>query len=218
MPKRRMPKNSKVKFTNEEINKIINLTGGYTSFFQAACFFLYDSYSKYNIRDSEKTRWSYVEENFNIELRSHFAYFWNKSRDEEKILLSLFVLSKQKDRYCITEDRLNKIYPGYKNYLECLHDRSLIIKKDKDYCLFSPAFVDWIIKELTDISKKDEKPFEEWLRQYKKGFFEKGIQNIESEIEKVNPRYWELLVKAIDLVKDPKVVLEIIDKIGKFYG
>jgi hypothetical protein len=84
-------KASKTSFTDLEITKMIELSGGYAAFFQIACFFLFYAYQNDAIKDNEIERWAYVEDNFRLQANPHFAYFWNRSEEEDKILLLRFL-------------------------------------------------------------------------------------------------------------------------------
>ena len=93
--------------------------------------------------------------------------------------------------------------------------RSLVLKDNGDYRIFSPVFVEWILIELADVSKKEKMSFDEWLSQHKKSFTAKGLNKIEDEFKKVNPKYWDLLRKTLMLVKDPQPVIDVINKLGQ---
>lgn len=202
-----------IQFSADEISKLINLSGGYPEFFQMACSFMYNAYAYEVAEGGEEERWEYVEDNFRTQLNSHSEYFWNKSEDEEKILLALLALLSEKKDSSIVEDKIKKLYPRYKNDSLTLCNRSLVLKEGGYYRLFSPIFLEWILIELTDISQKGEKTLEEWLAEYEKSFATKGLERVEEEFRKVNPKYWNLLSKTLLLVRDPQPILDIIGKI-----
>jgi hypothetical protein len=204
-----------VSFTDGELDKMIELSGGYAAFFQIACHFMFYAYQTDEIKDNENERLDYVEDHFRIQVKPHFVYFWNKSEEEERILLSLLALLSKRGKSSISEDKIKKIYPRYKNDLLTLTARSLVLKDNSNYRVFSPVFVEWLLIELTDISQKEKVPFEEWLSQYEKSFISKGINQVEEEFKKVNPKYWDLLRKTLMLVKDPRPVIEVIERLGQ---
>jgi len=208
---------SDVSFNESEITKMIQLSGGYAAFFQVACFFLFYAYQNNAIKDNEAERWSYVDENFRSQLNPHFAYFWNKSGEEEKILLALIAILIATGKQGIAEKEIKDLYPRYKNDLLTLNNRSMVLSDNGNYRLFSPVFAEWILMELTDISQKDEKSIEEWITQYEKSFLEKGFQKIGNTFKKVNPKYWELFKKILLLVKDPKKLIDLLEKIGQIF-
>jgi hypothetical protein len=203
-----------VHFTESEMTKLIDISGGYPEFLQMACSFLYYAYQDDPSEGSEQECWHYVEDNFRVQLKSHSEYFWDKSEEEEKILLALLALLSKDERHGIPEPKIRKVYPRYKNDLLTLYTRSLVLKVNGGFRLFSQIFAEWILIELTDISKAGEKSLEEWLAAYGKNFVAKGLDKIEDEFRKVNPRYWNLLFKTLLLVREPAPILDIIDKIA----
>ncbi len=85
-----------------------------------------------------------------------------------------------------------------------------MLRDNGNYRLFSPLFTDWIITELTDISKKNDKPLKNWLTENEKSLLSKGFEKLENEFGKVNPKYWDLLRKTLTLVRDPKAVIDVL--------
>jgi hypothetical protein len=203
-----------ISFTDKEINKMVELSGGYAAFFQIACHFMFYAYQLETIKENQAERMDYVEDQFRIQVKPHFVYFWNKSEEEELILLALLAFLSRKGKNNIPEEKIKKIYPRYRNDLLTLVGRSLVLKDNGNYRIFSPVFVEWILIELTDISQKEKVSFEEWLSKYKKSLIAKGIKQVETEFKKVNPKYWDLLRKTLMLVKDPRPVIEVMEKIG----
>ena len=206
--------NADVRFRESEITKLIDVSGGYPEFLQMACSFLYYAYHDEYSEGSEQECWRFVEDNFRVQLKSHSEYFWDKSEEEERILLALLALLSQANRHGIPEQKIRKVYPRYKNDLLTLYTRSLVLKVNGGFRLFSHIFAEWILIELTDISKAGEDSLEEWLAAYGKNFVAKGLDKIEEEFRKVNPRYWDLLFKTLLLVREPEPILDIIDKIA----
>ena len=203
-----------VRFRESEITKLIDVSGGYPEFLQMASSFLYYAYHDDHSEGSEPECWRYVEDNFRVQLKSHSEYFWDKSEEEERILLALLALLSQAHRHSIPEQEIRKVYPRYKNDLLTLYTRSLVLKVNGGFRLFSHIFAEWVLIELTDISKAGEDSLEEWLAAYGKNFVAKGLDKIEEEFRKVNPRYWNLLFKTLLLVREPEPILDIIDKIA----
>lgn len=207
---------AEIRFTEREIVKLIDISGGYPEFLQMACSFLY--YARYDLDGDHGEPcgngcWRYLEDNFRVQLKSHSEYFWDKSEEEEKILLALLALLSHSHRQGIPEQKIRRVYPRYKNDLLTLYTRSLVLKVNGGFRLFSQVFADWILIELTDISKAGENSLEAWLEAYGKNFVAKGLDKIEEEFRKVNPRYWDLLSKALLLMREPEPILDIIDKI-----
>jgi hypothetical protein len=208
---------SEISFTESEVNRMIELSGGYAAFFQIACFFLFYAYQTDMLEDDEAERWTYVEETFRSQVNPHFAYFWERSEEEEKILLALLAILTTKGNRSISEEEIRNLYPRYKNDLLILHNRSMVLRDNSTYRLFSPIFAEWISIELTDISQKGDQSIEEWLAEHEKSFLEKGldkIEEIESQFKKVNPKYWDLLRKTLLFVRNPKSIVALLEKLG----
>lgn len=132
------------------------------------------------------------------------------------IPLALFALLNEGKNQNISEEHIKKLYPRYKNDLLTLYNRSLVLRDNGSYRLFSPVFAEWILIELTDISRAAETSLEAWVKNYEKSFIAKGIKKVEDEFRKVNPKYWNLLRKTLLLVRDPQPVLDLLQKIGEF--
>jgi hypothetical protein len=132
---------------------------------------------------------------------------------EISVLILLALLTTKKAR-SISEQELKDLYPRYKNDLLTLHSRSMILRDNGNYRLFSPVFAEWIEIELTDISQKGERSVEGWLAQYEKSFLEKGLEKVEAPFKKVNPKYWDLLRKTLLLVRNPQSIVELLEKLG----
>jgi len=201
-----------IQFTEAEKKKLITISGGYPEFLQMASSFLYYAYQNDVAKNSETKRWMSVEDNFRIQLNSHVEYFWNKSGEEEKILLALLVMLSKEKNQRIPEEELKNLYPRYRDDLLTLYNRSLVLKNNGNCQVFSSLFAEWILIELTDISQQGDSSFEEWLTEYKKSFIAKGIDKIGDGFRKINPKYWKLLSKAILLVRDPQFILTLLEK------
>ncbi len=120
-------KDSEVQFTEQELTQLMELSGSYPAFFQMGCSFLFDAYTDEMKKHDVDLRWSYVDENFRIQMNSHAEYFWSRSEEEERILLALLALLSEKGNKAIPETRINKLYPRYKNDLLTLYSRSLFL-------------------------------------------------------------------------------------------
>lgn len=207
-------KDSEIQFTETDLKRLIDLSGGYPEFLQMASSLLFYTYQN-DVSETgcEDECWKYVEDHVRLQLNSHAEYFWEKSGEEEKILLALLALLSQKRKNCVPEDEIKKLYPRYKNDLLTLYTRSLVLKVNGGFRLFSPIFVDWILIELTDISDMNDQSLQEWLTHYNKNVLFKGLDKLEDEFKKVNPKYWNLLSKTLLLVHEPTPILDIIDRL-----
>ncbi len=209
-----------ISFTESELTKLLELSSSYAAFFQTAGSFLFSAYQNKGLKDDEAKRWSRVEENFRSHINPHLTFFWSKSEEDEQILLTLLALLTIKDNQSVPEKKIKDLYPRYKNDLLTLYNRSLVLRSNGHYRLFSPLFAEWIVIELTNISPREDRSLEEWLTQYEKSFLKKGFEkvgDIGDKFNKVNPKYWDLLGKALLLVRDPKPLIEILDKLGPLF-
>jgi hypothetical protein len=71
---------SDIKFSDADISRLIELSGGYPGFFQMACSFLYTAYS-----NEEEQPWKCVEERLPTQLNGHFAKYTTKTLLPNKI-------------------------------------------------------------------------------------------------------------------------------------
>jgi hypothetical protein len=210
-----------VSFTESEIARLIDLSGGYAAFFQYACSFLYYAYQNDAINDDEFKRFANVEAQFRLQATPQFSYFWHKSEEEEKIVLSLIALLQSKKKTAISENEIKNLYPRYKNDILVLENRSLVLKYEEKYKLFSPLFSEWILIELADISQKNVHLLDEWLTEYEKNFLQKGLDtivNIKDGFQKVNPKYWSLFGTILKYAPDSQQIIDLLSKdIGTFF-
>ncbi|MBI1923961.1 ATP-binding protein [Candidatus Poribacteria bacterium] len=81
-------------FDEKEVESLIELTGCHPFFFQMGCSYLYDAYTTERLTGDEKRaeRLKTVKEKCVEQAEQHFDYYWGKSPDPEKILLTTIAI------------------------------------------------------------------------------------------------------------------------------
>ena len=151
-----------IRFSQSEIQYVLNVAGLHPLFLQIACHFLYEAHL---MEWDEATRLASVSQEFAKEARPHLASAWRNSIEREKITLTALALleheSAQHRRYFRVEE-LKDIYATSDLTLSQLKRRGLVIALRDSYALSTAIFTDWIISEMK--SQSEEEPsYEEWI-------------------------------------------------------
>jgi hypothetical protein len=204
-------------FSETELKHLIEMSGGFPSLLQIACYLLFNAYLDKEMQKDAGDRQFYVTQNFLREANPHLAYYWKNSEDGEKILLALFALLRLKGEKQVSEEAIKELYPRYQKGLLALRSRSIILQANGNYRIFSPVFAQWIFGELTDISQKAEVTLDEWLAEYEKSVVAKGYERVRETIQKVNPQYWKMLGKILLDAKNQQVLKELLEKLKQVF-
>ncbi len=190
-------------FGADEIDLIGRLAGYHPYFLQAACYFLFEAYSK-NLPSEERLR--YLRKEFREEANPHLADYWYNSDDHEKIVLTVLALLERQGKArsrSFSMGQLQDYYARSDQTLSHLEKRSLISAQPEGYALFNALWGDWIMTEITDVPH-DAQSYDDWLKS-NQSTLEKLSSKAKSEIGEILPKisgkYRDLIV---GWASDPK--------------
>jgi hypothetical protein len=150
-----------VRFSEPEMEKVLDLAGLHPFFLQAACCMLYDSH---HMGLQEAARSSFLKEHFRAEAIPHIVDYWDQSGDYEKIVLIAAALLERKDRSArgFSLDDLREVFPGGEPTVGRLEERGLLTSSDGRYRLFSSVLGPWILDQIT-AEPSGERSYNDWL-------------------------------------------------------
>jgi hypothetical protein len=192
-----------VAFNEGEISAIGRLAGYHPYFLQAACYFMFEAYTK-NLASEERLK--YLSKEFREEADPHLADYWHNSKAHEKIVLTVLALLEQQGKAngrSFSMGQLQEYYARSDQTLSHLEKRSLISAQLDGYALFNTLWGEWIMTEITAVPK-DAQNYDEWLKS-NQSTLEKLSSKAKSEISEILPKisgqYRDLIV---GWVSDPK--------------
>jgi len=197
-----------IRFTDAEIEKLLVIAGLHPYFLQAACFFLFDAYTR-GLNPSERS--SFLTDALHEQAMPHLKVYWDNSDEQEKIVLTtlaLLVRQGKDGEHTFNMKRLLALYTHSDQTLARLEKRGLVLSKSDMNSLFSPLFGEWICNEITDTTR-DQQGYEDWFRSNKR-IVERLPTRIRIEIGDILPRissqYRELI---ITWVSDPRNLIAV---------
>lgn len=192
-----------ITFSEDEVNLICRLAGYHPYFLQAACYFLFEAYSK-NLPSEERR--TYLLKEFRQEANPHLADYWYNSDDHEKIVLTVLALLERQGKAngrSFSMKQLQEYYTRSDQTLSHLEKRSLISAQADGYMLFNTLWGEWIMTEITDIPK-DAQSYDDWLKSNQSALGKlsgKAKSEIGEILPKISSKYRDLIV---GWVSDPK--------------
>jgi hypothetical protein len=182
-----------VRFSELEMEQVLDLAGLHPYFLQAACCMLYESY---RLGLSEMSRKESLAESFKTEATPHIVSYWDNSGDYEKIVLTAAALLEQTGTHAreFSLADLQKVFSRSEPWVERLAKRGLLMPCGARYRLFSSVFGPWILRQIA-AEFSEERSYREWLAQ--NGLAERftGKQTALKEIlPKIGARYRQLII------------------------
>ncbi len=196
---------------SEERDHLHRLAGCQPMFVQMAGYFLFEARQRGYETD---TLYKFVDENFAQQADPHFTYQWNHSTESEKItLLALLALSRARKDGDPNPDaeQVSKLHARATHNLRDLATRGLTVEEEGRYALCSPAFADWISREITASAGKEEaeQTAEEWLRGEED--MDKGVgDRVKSVLPRFNKKYWPIMGAFVKELSMKLVVDEVV--------
>jgi hypothetical protein len=192
-----------ISFTDAELDIIFRIAGYHPYFLQAACYFLFEAYSK---SLSPNDRITFLCKKYREEATPHFDDYWLNSYEQEKIVLTALALLKQQrkvDGRTFSVGKLQELYARSEQTLRHLEKRGLVKSEADTYTLFNSLFGEWIYNEITD-TMRDQQSYEDWLASNKsvmERLSDKGKNELGEILPKISANYREIIV---NWVSDPK--------------
>ena len=184
-----------VKFSEPEMEQIIDLAGLHPYFLQAAAWMLYESYQ---MGFDVTARRDFLAKQFRVEAVPQIIDYWDNSGDYEKIVLTaaaLFELSANSTRE-FSLGEMRKVFSRGELCIEHLVKRGLLIPINTRYRLFSSVLGPWILSQIS-AELGEEQSYHEWLTE-NSGSVERatGKQGgaLREILPKIGARYRKLII------------------------
>ena len=136
-------------FTEDEIDLLANLAGGFPFFIQMGGHFLFEAYQEDR---AGAPRWDLLETVFMAEAHPHLSTAWQSLADDERtLLLLLAVLETGGDARAATWSvpDLERWYRRSGTLMPSLIRQGLAVESDLRYRLFSPMLTRFVMDEIT---------------------------------------------------------------------
>jgi len=182
-----------VRFSELEMEQVLDLAGLHPYFLQAACCMLYESH---RLRLSEAARQESLAETFRSEAIPHIMSYWDNSSDYEKIVLTAAALLEQTSTHVreFTLQDLQKVFARSEPWVERLVKRGLMMARGDRYRLLSSVFSPWILRQIA-AEFSEERSYQEWLAQ--NGLAERFTGKhaaLREILPKIGARYRQLII------------------------
>jgi hypothetical protein len=152
---------TEVRFSEPEIEQVLDLAGLHPYFLQAACCMLYESHQ---MGLADAARKDFLAENFRTEAIPHIVDYWDNSCDSEKIVLTAAALLERADtpmrEFYMTD--LQRVFSRSGPWIERLAKRGLLMSCGGRYRLFSSVLGPWILQQIA-AEFSEERSYHEWL-------------------------------------------------------
>lgn len=196
---------SDVSFEEPEINLLIEIAGRHPFFSEMLAYPLF-----YSIQDKvplDNVRAKLIED-FKVESRPHFDYYWDHSSEGEKVSLAILALRGAKHlRMSRYEDE----------NIKSLLRRSLVLRESAGYSIFSYIFAQQIRDEVYSNSQDNPESFDVFLENYKSNQpierAQRLAQNAKAAFLKINPKYWGVFFKYLMDRENPNALLEMLHSV-----
>lgn len=194
-----------VRFSDTELEHVLDLAGLHPYFLQAASWVLYDAYMQ---RLDAAGRQAFLAERFEMQAVPHLVDYWLNSGDHEKIVLTAAaLLERQGTRaagFGVAD--LRRVFSRAEPSASRLERRGLLMHTDGGFRLFSSVLGPWIVEQISaDLAERQSYP--EWLAQHK------GAKELVSDrqgralrdvLPKIGTRYRQLI---LTWASDPQSVV-----------
>jgi eukaryotic-like serine/threonine-protein kinase len=137
-----------VQFSEQELDRVLDLAGLHPYFLQVACWMLYESHQQ---DLSEAARMALLAEEFRDEATPHFIDYWGNSDDYEKIVLTAAALLGRTAEPVpeFSLHYLQRVFAHGEPTVRRLVKRGLLTCHDDRYRLFSSTLGPWILSQIT---------------------------------------------------------------------
>ncbi len=195
-------------FSDDEVLHVMELSGCYPYFVQAASCVLFDAYAA---GLDESKRLPRLARDFPQQAIPHLRNYWQNSDVSERIVLAALALMQHQGKAggrTFTLGEMRDVYSRSPQTLAELEKRGLVLARADRYALFSPVFSDWLVDEIAD-TLHDDVDYETWLRSN-----ESVVDRLEPAVKKelgailprVSGKYRELFV---NWASDPRNLVAV---------
>jgi hypothetical protein len=182
-----------VRFSDTEMEQVLDLAGLHPYFLQAACCMLYESHQ---MGLSEAARKDFLAANFRSEAIPHITNYWDNSGDYEKIVLIAAAVLEQASPHTreFSLGDLQGVFSRSEPWVERLAKRGLLMPCGARYRLFSSVFGPWILHQIA-AEFSEERNSHEWLAE--NGWAERFTGQhaaLKEILPKIGARYRQLII------------------------
>jgi hypothetical protein len=196
-----------VRFSEREIEELLDLAGLHPYFIQAACWVLYEAHRK-DLDEEARTR--FLKEQFDQEATPHLADYWDNSDDYERIALTAAALLEQKTqpRRTFSLADLHALFVRSESTVKRLEKRGLLMARGGQYRLFSSALSPWILDQIT-AELSEQQSFPEWWKVHQRAVEQvtgKRGEPLRRILPKIRSNYRQLI---ITWASDPRTLTAV---------
>ena len=198
-----------VRFSEPEMEQLLDLAGLHPFFLQAACCQLYEAHE---MGFGDSARKDFLADNFRAEAVPHIVDYWDNSGDYEKIVLTAAALLERtvKPARGFSLGELQRVFSRGEPCVERLEKRGLLMPCDARYRLFSSVLGPWILNQIA-AELSEERSYHEWLADNSRAMERiTGKQGglLREILPKIGTRYRQLI---ITWASDPQSVAAMAD-------
>jgi hypothetical protein len=193
-----------VQFSEQELDRLLDLAGLHPYFLQVACWMLYESHQQ---GLSEVARMAFLAEEFRDEAAPHFIDYWDNSDNYEKIVLTAAALldrtAESMPEFSLQD--LQGLFARGEPTVRRLVKRGLLTCHDDRYRLFSSTLGPWILSQIT-AELSEEQSYHEWLAENQRPLERitgKQSGRLKEVLPKIRASYRQLI---ITWASDPQTV------------
>lgn len=186
---------SGIRFTEPEMEQVLDLAGLHPYFLQAACCTLYESHE---MGLDAAARSAFLAEGFRADAVPQIVDYWDNSTDSERIVLTAAALLEHKAgsarEFSLKE--LLGVFRRGEPCLEHLAKRGLVMSSDTGYRLFSSVFGSWVLNQIV-AELSEERTYRDWLADNKASVDRiTGRQGgpLRDVLPKIGPHYRQLII------------------------
>ena len=205
-----------VRFSEQEMEHVLDLAGLHPYFLQVACWILYESHEK---GLSEPARTVFLTEEFRDEAIPHLVDYWDNSDDYEKIVLTAAALlgrtAEPVQGFSLQD--LQGLFARGEPTVRRLVKRGLLMSRDDRYRLFSSMLGPWILSQIT-AELNEEQSYHEWLAENQRPLERiSGKQGgrLKEILPKIRASYRQLI---INWASDPQTVAATVNLLNTVLG
>jgi len=202
-------------FDPQEKAYLMAISGRHPFFLQMAASYLFDAYTIYGLAGDQlrPARLERIEREFLSQAQPHFAHYWEKSTDYEKIFMAALSCLKlgSAENSTIDMESMKHAYRQADVAVHLLEDRGLVSRDSGGYQIFSQAYEQWIVQEISRPTT-GRGHYKTWLEQnepYYGGTLQALYALADNVTAHVSPKYWNLLTEWLTKSDDPAKVFAL---------
>lgn len=196
-------KDTNVSFGEAEVNLFVPLAGRHPFFSEMLAYPLFYSVQENIALDQARLK---LVEDFRVESRPHFDYYWDHSSEGEKVSLAILALKGTKSLRTTKYEDEN---------LKSLLRRSLVLRESNGYSIFSYIFAQQIRDDVYTTIQSSPENFDSFVKNFKSDQPLERAQRLASSAKaaflRINPRYWGIFLQYLLNRENPGALVEMLN-------